>query len=54
MVDCNMIFRPSFSYGVSLVHPAMDRLMQWIMDGRGNGVGQAGRQITECLGKAFF
>ncbi len=41
------IVRLSFSYGVSLI------LMQCILDGRGYGVGQDGRQIAEGLGNVM-
>ncbi len=41
-VDRKKIFLPNFSYGVFLVHPVMGRLMRWVLDGRGYGVGQAG------------
>ncbi len=50
-VDRKGIFRPSISYGVSLVAPAMGRLMRWILDVRECGVGQAGRhlRLIHCI-----
>ncbi len=41
-VDQYEIFQPNFFYGVFLVHPTMGRLMRWVQDDRGYGVGQAG------------
>ncbi len=43
--------RLSFPYGVLIVHPAMVRLIQWVLAGRGFGVDQVGRLIREGLEK---
>ncbi len=32
-------FQLNLSYGVFFVHPATGRLMRWVLDGRGYGVG---------------
>ncbi len=48
-MDWKKIFRPSFSYGISLVPPPGSRPMQWALDGQGCGVGRPGPQIGEGL-----
>ncbi len=44
-VDQKKIDWANITYGVILVHPAVGRLMRWVLDGRGYGIGQAGQQM---------
>ncbi len=49
LVNWKKIFRPSFSYGASIVLPVVGRLVQWVPVGRWYGAGQAERQIGKGL-----
>ncbi len=49
-VDRREIFQPNISYCVFHVHPAMGRLMRWVLDGHGYGIGQSGRRMWKGLG----
>ncbi len=52
-VDQKQIFQPNFSYGASLAHPAMGRLMRWDRGGRRYGAGQAVRRMWKGLGNVI-
>ncbi len=44
-VDRKKIVWASITYGVFLVHPAVGRLVRWLLDGRRYGVGQVGQRM---------